>query len=273
MASAESAFTDTGQPLTGPSKPSFLPTNRPSISIVIPALNEAGNLPFVLPRIPDWVDEVLLVDGHSTDGTVDVALKLRPDIRIIMQEGRGKGAALRTGFTAAAGDIVVMLDADGSTDPGEIPAFVGALLAGADFAKGSRFLQGAGTEDMPPLRRLGNRGLALLVNVLFGTHYTDITYGYNATWRRHHGKLAFEISGWACEIINNVRAARNKLRVVEVASFEYNRIAGEAKLQTFPAGWQILKAILRERVTRSSNSRPNSLRAYPDPSALSTEYE
>src|SRR5437868_14684742 len=106
-----------------------------SVSVVIPTLNEAENLPHVLPRIPDWVDEVLLVDGHSTDRTVEVARELRPDIRIMMQEGRGKGAALRTGFTAASGDLIVMLDADGSTDPAEIPAFVGALLAGADLAK------------------------------------------------------------------------------------------------------------------------------------------
>jgi len=256
--------TNVVQPLIGPFTGPISTAKRFSVSVVIPTLNEAENLPYVLPRIPEWIDEVLVVDGYSTDGTVEVACRVRPDVRIVMQEGRGKGAALRTGFAEAKGDIIVMLDADGSTDPGEIPAFVGALLAGADYAKGSRFLQGAGTEDMPLLRRLGNRGLVTLVNVLFGTHYTDITYGYNATWRHHTSRLAFEISGWACEIINNVRAARNNLRVVEIASFEYNRIAGEAKLKTFSAGWQILKAILRERITRSARSRLSSLRTYPE---------
>src|SRR5438874_3464109 len=118
---------------------------RVSVSVVIPALNEADCLPHVLPRLPAWVDEVLLVDGQSTDGTVDIARRLRPDVRIVAQQGRGKGAALRTGLMQATGDIIVTLDADGSTDPSEIPAFVGALLAGADFAKGSRFLQGAGS--------------------------------------------------------------------------------------------------------------------------------
>lgn len=140
----------------------------PAVSVVVPTLNEAENLPHVLPFIPHWVDEILLVDGHSTDGTVEVAYQLLPEIRIVQQEGRGKGAALRTGFAAAMGDIIVMLDADGSTDPAEIPMFVSALLAGADFAKGSRFAQGGGTADMPWYRQFGNKCFVMLVRMLFG---------------------------------------------------------------------------------------------------------
>jgi len=228
----------------------------PTISVLIPALNEAENLPHVLPRIPSWVDEVILVDGHSTDQTVSVARALCPGIRVVTQKGRGKGAALRAGCQAATGDIIVMLDADGSTDPAEIPAFVGALLAGAGLAKGSRFLQGGGTVDMPWVRRLGNRLLVMLANLLFGTHYTDITYGYNASWRRHLDALALEMDGWACEIIGNIRAARQGLHVVEVASFEHRRIAGEAKLDALKAGWTILIAIIRERLPRSLSGAP-----------------
>lgn len=227
---------------------------EPTISVVIPALNEAENLPHVLPGIPDWVDEVLLVDGRSTDNTVSLALQLRPDIRILEQEGLGKGAALRTGLLAATGDIVVMLDADGSTDPTEMPAFVGALIAGADFVKGSRFLQGCGTADMPLLRKTGNSALVMLTNLLFHTKFTDITYGYNAVWKDCKDALALEIDGWAQEIISNIRAARAGLRVVEVGSFEYSRIAGEPKLETFSAGWTILKAIFRERFRKLDRS-------------------
>ncbi len=218
-----------------------------TVSLVIPALNEAQSLPHVMPRIPDCVTEVLLVDGASTDGTVDVARRLRPDVRIVRQEGRGKGAALRAGFQAATGDIIVALDADGSTDPAEIPAFVGTLLAGADYAKGSRFIQGAGTTDMTFLRRMGNWGFVTIANLLFRTRFSDITYGYNAVWRHHKDALAPEIDGWAHEIIGNIRATRNGLRVVEVASFEVPRVAGDAKLQTFSAGWVILKAMVAER--------------------------
>src|SRR6185436_15745954 len=158
-----------------------------------PALNEARNLEYVLPRIPDWVDEVLLIDGNSTDDTVEVARSLCPKIRIVQQQGRGKGAALRTGFAAATGEIIVMLDADGSTDPAEIPVFVGALLSGADFAKGSRFLQGGGSTDMTTLRRFGNWGFSVLANVLFRTRFSDITYGYNAVWAHNRWALALEV--------------------------------------------------------------------------------
>lgn len=226
-----------------------LNSHTATVSVIIPALNEAENLPHILPAIPAWVHEVILVDGNSTDNTVEVAKQILPSIRIVKQEKgtRGKGAALRAGVNAARSDIVVLLDADGSTDPAEIPVFVSTLLTGADYAKGSRFLQGAGTTDMPFYRQIGNGALVTLTNVLFKTRYTDITYGYNAFWRNDAHLLAFEINGWACEIVNNIRAARNGLRIVEVASFEHDRIAGEAKLQTWSAGWTILKAIVRER--------------------------
>ncbi len=231
-----------------------------TVSVVVPALNEASNLPHVLPRIPVWVHEVLLVDGHSTDGTVDVARRLRPDIRIVQQEGCGKGAALRTGFAAATGDIIVMLDADGSTDPAEIPFFVGALLAGADFAKGSRFLQGGGTADMPLYRKLGNWGLKATVRLLFGGHYSDLCYGYNAFWSRVLPRLNLDCNGFEIETMMNVRALREGLRIVEVPSFEAERVYGTSNLRTIPDGWRVLKTILGERF-RSKRSRSHAGRA------------
>jgi glycosyltransferase involved in cell wall biosynthesis len=187
----------------------------PKVSVVVPAMNEAKNLPYVLPRIPDWVHEVVLVDGHSVDDTVAVARRLRPDIRVVVQEGRGKGAALRTGFAAATGDIIVMLDSDGSTDPGEIPAFVNALLNGADFAKGSRFVEGGGTSDMTWHRQLGNWGLTMTVRLLFGGSFSDLCYGYNAFWARVLPQLALDADGFEIETMMNVRALREGLKVVE----------------------------------------------------------
>ena len=219
------------------------------MSVVIPALNEAENLPHVLPFIPSWVDEVLLVDGESTDGTVETAQSLLPHIRIVRQEGRGKGAALQSGFKAAQGEIIVMLDADGSTDPTEIPVFVNALLTGADFAKGSRFMQGGGTADMPWYRRWGNRCFVMLVRLLFGGAYSDLCYGYNAFWADVLPAIHLDAVGFEVETTMNVRALRAGLKVVEVPSFEDKRIYGEGRLKTIPDGWRVLKTILREWLT------------------------
>lgn len=242
-----------------------------TVSVVVPALNEAENLPYVLSQIPSWVDEVVLVDGASTDNTVEVARQCRPDIRIVPQQGRGKGAALRTGFAVSMGDIIIHLDADGSTDPAEIPLFVGALLSGADYAKGSRFLQGADTLDMTLLHRVGNTALVTMANLLFATHFTDITYGFNAVWRSHVDLLAMDIDNWANEIISNVRAVQNGLRVVEVPCFEHRRIRGTAKLRAFSAGWQILKALLAERLSYW-NGRKHRVQRAAQPTDLATRY-
>lgn len=218
----------------------------PKVSVVIPALNEEENLPYVLPAIHEWVDEILLVDGHSSDETVNVACRLCPGIRVVMQEGNGKGAALRSGFTVATGDIIVTLDADGSADPAEMPVFVGALLAGADFAKGSRFLQGGGTDDMPFYRKLGNWAFVLMVRLLFGGNYTDLCYGYNAFWKRVLPLLDLDGNGFEIETMMNVRALRAGLKIMEVPSFEFKRMYGEGRLKTIPDGWRVLKTILRE---------------------------
>jgi glycosyltransferase involved in cell wall biosynthesis len=219
----------------------------PRMSVVFPALNEADNLPFVLPRIPAEVDEVVLVDGNSQDRTAEVARELLPAIRVVAQEGRGKGAALRAGFAACSGDLIVMLDADGSTDPAEIPLFVGALLAGADFVKGSRFLLGGGTADMPFHRRIGNRSFVLLTRIFYGARYTDLCYGYNAFWADAVELLQLNATGFEVETMMNIRAHRVGLRIAEVPSFEYRRRHGAAKLQTFTDGWHVLKTILAER--------------------------
>jgi glycosyltransferase involved in cell wall biosynthesis len=219
------------------------------VSVVIPALNEEENLPHVLPRIPDWVDEVILVDGLSVDKTVELARTLIPKLRVVEHLVPGKGAALQAGWKAARGDIVITLDADGSADPAEIPAFVGPLLAGADFAKGSRFLQGGGTADMGPLRRTGNWGLRLLVKIGFGGQYSDLCYGYNAFWReRVVPVLESDADGFEIETLMNIRVLTAGLKVAEVPSYEAERIHGESNLRTFRDGFRVLRTIVREWV-------------------------
>ncbi|MBI4788614.1 MAG: glycosyltransferase family 2 protein [Chloroflexi bacterium] len=226
---------------------SLAPSVSVTVSVIIPALNEAQNLPFVLRRIPAWVGEVILVDGHSTDDTVRVAREVWPDIRIVTQDDCCKGAALRQGFAAATGDIIVMLDADGSTDPSEMGMFIRLLRNGAHFVKGSRFLQGAGTADISPLRQWGNLGLTLLVRILFGCSFSDLCYGYIAFWRDLLPVLDLDADGFEIETLMNLRALRARLKVVEVHSFEARRLSGQSHLNTFRDGWRVLLTILRER--------------------------
>jgi len=218
------------------------------ISVVIPTLNEADNLPHVFERIPREVDEVILVDGHSTDGTVEVARRLRPGLVVVQQSGKGKGNALACGFWAATGDVIVMLDADGSTDPLEIPRFVAALLAGADFAKGSRFIAGGGSADITTMRRVGNWALAKLVNGFWGGQYSDLCYGYNAFWRRNLPFITPDCEGFEVETLINIRAARAGLRIFEVPSFEYDRGHGTSNLNARRDGIRVLRTIASERL-------------------------
>jgi glycosyltransferase involved in cell wall biosynthesis len=220
------------------------------VTVVIPALNEAENLKAVLPRL-DKEYEIVLVDGGSEDGTVETARSLRPDILVVQQEGAGKGNALACGFAAASGDIIVMLDADGSARPEEIPSFVKALSQGADFAKGSRFLRGGGSADITRVRRAGNWLLGQTVNVLFGTQYTDLCYGYNAFWAKSLERLRVDCDGFEIETLMNIRAARTGCCVVEVPSYEDPRLHGESKLHTFRDGWRILRTIIGERFADS----------------------
>ncbi|MDQ1663804.1 MAG: hypothetical protein QOJ68_3784 [Blastococcus sp.] len=238
----------------------------PRVSVIVPTYNEAKNLPHVFSRIPDDVHEVIVVDGHSVDGTVETAQTLRPDIRIVLQNRKGKGNAMTCGFAAATGDIVVMLDADGSADPLEIPQFVAALTAGADFAKGTRFSDGGGSSDITWVRAWGNRRLNGLANLLFGTPYTDLCYGYNAFWR--HCLVGLELDprdgvgggrlwgdGFEIETIINTRVAKAGLRIAEVPSFEYARLHGESNLNTWRDGSRVLRALVVERFNGKASTR------------------
>ena len=240
----------------------------PKVSVIIPTLNEARNLPHVFSKLPPALHEVIIVDGYSVDDTIATARRLRPDVRIIKQSRSGKGNALACGFAAATGDIIAMVDADGSADPAEIPRFVRALLDGADFAKGTRFAAGGGSSDITRLRRVGNRVLSGLVNLLCGTQYSDLCYGYNAFWRRHVPVLGLDPEspipadgtriwgdGFEVETLINIRIAQAGLDVTEVASYEHPRIHGVSNLNAFTDGWRVLRTILAERYYHSGRHK------------------
>ena len=229
---------------------------EPRVSVIVPALNEAPNLAAVLPTLPP-VHEVVVIDGGSKDDTVETLARVMPEARLIQQTRRGKGNALVCGFAAATGDVIVMFDADGSADPAEIPAFVEALRHGADVAKGSRYRAGGGSTDLTGLRSLGNRALTLLANVLFGTRYTDLCYGYNAFWRDVVPRLHLPSpepagaemewgDGFEIETLLNTRFAIARLKVTEVGSYERDRIHGASNLHALRDGIRVLQTMLTE---------------------------
>jgi glycosyltransferase involved in cell wall biosynthesis len=229
-----------------------IPIGSSRVSVVIPTLNEERNIGWVLEHLPATVDEVILVDGRSTDRTVEVAQAIRPDIVIVREKTPGKGAALRAAFAAATGDVIVMLDADCSMDPAEIPAFVAAIEAGADVAKGSRFLDGGGTVDISALRQLGNGALLRMTNILYRARFSELCYGYMAFRRSSLMGLGLRSTGFEIETEIVVRALRAGLRITEVPSFEAERRFGNSNLRTFRDGWRVARTVLRERFARAS---------------------
>ncbi|MGN8130184.1 glycosyltransferase family 2 protein [Paenarthrobacter sp. 22069] len=236
---------------------------KASISVVIPTLNEARNIPWVLRRMPSYVDEVIIVDGRSTDNTVGVAQAIRDDLVIVNEQRKGKGVALRSGFAAASGDIIVMLDADGSMDPQEIGWFVSPLQHDYDFVKGSRHVTGGGSEDLTRLRRAGNRALTRLANTVLHSNYSDLCYGYIAFRRECLEILQLESDGFEIETELIVRAARAGLRIAEVPSIELDRISGNSNLQTFRDGWRVLRKLTHECTmweAPTAGARPEALR-------------
>jgi glycosyltransferase involved in cell wall biosynthesis len=223
------------------------PAGYPRISVIICALNEEMNLPYVLPKIPEWVDEVILVDGHSTDNTISVAKKLCPQIKVLTQPDKGKGNAMRYGVQQASGDVVITLDADGSTDPAEISRFIDPLVNGYDFVKGSRFLEGRPV--MPRVRYLGNRIFVCLTNLLFLTRYTDLCAGLNAFWRRVLPELDPSGTSFLDEPTLCMRLKKRGFKVKEVHQCDRGRICGQPNENIFTQGWRILRIIITERIS------------------------
>lgn len=216
---------------------------KEKISVVIPTLNEEKNLPYLLNTIPKYVFEVIVVDGYSKDKTVEIAKKYNTKI---LYDREGKGSALIKGLNAAKGDIVIMMDADCSHKTEEFELLIGGIKSGYDVCMGSRFIQGGGTLDMPLLRKFGNKFFVFLVNLFWKMNYSDLCYGYRSFNRNAIKQLNLDSKGFAIETEISIKAAKNKLKVLEVPSFEKKRKSGKGKLKTFKHGKEISKRIITE---------------------------
>ena len=222
---------------------------RSRVVCIIPTLNEQPSIGSVISRAKKYVDEIIVVDGKSEDGTVAEALK--NGVSIMIQRGFGKGAAIRQAFNVVDADFVIMMDGDGSMDPEEIPSFLEKLSSGADMVRGSRFLQGGGTSDLTLVRKFGNRVFLFLTNALFSTRFTDLCYGFKAfkATALHRLNVDLKANGFEIETEISIKAAKAKLDIQEVPSYEHKRKHGESHLNAVRDGWHILRVIIKEYVS------------------------
>jgi glycosyltransferase involved in cell wall biosynthesis len=221
-----------------------------NVAVIIPTLNEEKGVGSTLRKLIDVLGSpvLLLIDGNSMDGTVKIAKDCGAEV--IFQNGRGKGAALRQAlnYEGLDGDIIIIIDADGSMDPKEVPMFIEAMELGADVVKGSRFLPNGYSEDMDLIRKVGNKIMLLLVNFIWSTNYTDLCYGFMAFRRESLKKLSSRLNSTNFEIEAEIciKAQKLGLKVVEVPSVELRRGYGRSHLNTFRDGFLILLRVLRE---------------------------
>lgn len=222
------------------------------VGVVVPTLNEEKNLPFVLSSLKKIdIDEILVIDGNSIDRTVEVAKDF--GVNVVFQNGRGKGGAISQVFCNGYLDVdaIVIIDADGSMIPEEIPRFVKKLQSGYDVVKGSRFLLGGHSEDMNFLRRLGNILFSSLVRLIWAPEYTDLCYGFAIFSKDSIRQLAPLLKSQNFEIETEVfiKAKKLGLRVGEVPSVELSRKFGKSNLKAFEDGLRILRTIISEIIT------------------------
>lgn len=216
------------------------------VGIAIPARNEATNIGSVLLSLKNCgFRNILVIDGLSEDGTLNVAVE--NGAKIVMQDGRGKGQAVRQALKNdyLNADALLFMDADGSMSAEEIPRFVEALRVGADVVKGSRFVPGGGSYDLTPLRRFGNAIMTKVVNLLMSTNYTDMCYGFVAFNKKAIRKLSpvLESNNFEIETEIFIKAKKLGLKIAEVPSIEYVRKNGKSNLKTFEDGFKIFKTI------------------------------
>lgn len=215
------------------------------VSIVIPCLNEVGSIEAVLADIPkDKVDEVLVADGRSTDGTVELVRKL--GYQVVFDDKKGYGAAIIGGIKKAKGDIVIVLNADGSQDPKDIPKLLDKINEGYDLVLASRYLPGGGSDEDTLLHHIGNKMFTFLCNKLYKVNVSDVLYFFLAARKEIFEKMELTCphAGFCVELPIKTRKAGFKIG--EIPSFEKKRTAGKAKVNAFTTGFKILFTLLRQ---------------------------
>lgn len=232
------------------------PPARPRVSVVVPARNEAGNVPEIFDRVPEMGSgtELIFVEGHSTDdtrGAIERAIAAHPGRRahLLVQGGKGKGDAVRLGFAHATGDVVLILDADLTVAPEDLPRFVGALVSGrGEFVNGVRLVYPMADQAMRFLNLLGNKFFSHAFSWLIGQRVKDTLCGTKVLWRRDYERIAanrayfgdFDPFGDFDLLFG---AARQNLKIVDLPVRYGERRYGTTNIQRFRHGLLLLRMV------------------------------
>jgi ubiquinone/menaquinone biosynthesis C-methylase UbiE len=225
-----------------------------SVSIVIPCRNEKGNIEAAIARLPrlGLRQEIIFVDGHSTDGTVEEIERVRRqypqyNIRLFIQDGKGKGDAVRKGFAHATGDILMILDADLTMPPEDLPKFYEAIASGkGEFINGSRLVYPMEQEAMRFLNLLGNKFFSMAFSWLLGERIKDTLCGTKVLFRKDYERIVanrgyfgeFDPFGDFDLLFG---ASKLNLKIVEVPIRYQERTYGTTNINRFQHGWLLLK--------------------------------
>jgi glycosyltransferase involved in cell wall biosynthesis len=218
---------------------------RMKTTLIAATLNEIEAVQVVLPQIDkSWVDEIIITDGGSTDGTVEYCKK--HGYTVVQQKGKGYGSAIQEAVKVAKGDIIIEFPPDGNSLPEKIPEAVAAIENGHDFVIVSRYKDGAKSYDDDFMTSIGNKLFTALTNLLFGTSYTDVLVGYRAYRKEYFHQLNLDSDGLSWPLQEAIRFARSGVRVGEIPGDEPKRVGGQRKMRVFKTGWEILSVLIRE---------------------------
>lgn len=214
-------------------------------SLIILTLNEIEAVKKLFPKIPFKIfDECFVVDGGSTDGTVEFFRKRK--IKVYIQGKKGHGEAYKYGLKKAKGEVIVYFSGDGNERPEDLPRMLEEIKKGYDLVIASRFMKGAKTHDAGPGRRFGNRFFTYLVNFFWGGGITDVFNAFRAVNNKSIENLHLESSFFDTELEMAIKALKKGYKIKEFPTIELNRMGGKAKLQTWRDGRINLERFLRE---------------------------
>lgn len=218
------------------------------ITLFVPTLNEIDGMKAVMPHVrKKWVDEILVLDGGSTDGTVEYAKS--KGYRVVMQKSKGITNASLEGIKAANGDYIISFSPDGNSLPEAIPSLVKKINEGYDMVIGSRYLKGAKSEDDDMITAFGNWMFTKMINICFGGKYTDSLVMVRAFRKDIVKDIHENIHRAGLEPILSIQCAKEKLKVTEIPASEPKRIGGKRKMNPILNGLAILRLIFAELIS------------------------